>query len=261
MFQFAAAYFALQQNKWELIFFVLELGVLNVFFLISNFDSVVFKTSMSLILLTVVFLYIYLLIIILGLQRYCELQFIKEIIEKHIFFGSTLYLLLIILHIVIIPISTVPIVLFGVAIFGVNIAFVLTTIATVLGSILAFILGKTCGKKFVVWLIGEQKFEKYNKSIRQRGKYYLTVMFLLPIFPDDILCLLAGCSNLKYKEFIIIMLIARPPMIAFTCYVGTGRLIPFSGWGIAVWIAIAVSFVVIFFSMHKLTKKKILNKN
>ena len=36
------------------------------------------------------------------------------------------------------------------------------------------------------------------------------------------------------------MLTLRPIYIVLVCYFGTGQIIPFSGWGIPVWISIFV---------------------
>ena len=41
------------------------------------------------------------------------------------------------------------------------------------------------------------------------------------------------------------MLLVRPIIIALYCYLGTGSIIPFSGWGIPVWIAIFAVCVVL----------------
>ena len=70
-------------------------------------------------------------------------------------------------------------------------------------------------------------------------------MQILPFFPDDILCLVAGLTKMNFPFFLVTMVLVRPAIVATYCYLGSGELIPFSGWGIPVWIAIAVVCVVL----------------
>lgn len=44
----------------------------------------------------------------------------------------------------------------------------------------------------------------------------------------------------EFSFLLAVMVLVRPLIIAAYCYLGNGSLIPFSGWGIPVWIAIFV---------------------
>ena len=37
---------------------------------------------------------------------------------------------------------------------------------------------------------------------------------LLPAFPDDLICMLAGLTNMRVKKFLLILLLAKIPAIA-----------------------------------------------
>ena len=111
-----------------------------------------------------------------------------------------------------------------------------------------FLIGKKLGKKFVIWAIGKDDYSKYSKTL-SKGKYTFFLMMLFPLFPDDILCLLAGATmSMSYTFFIVTNLITRPIGILATCYLASGRLIPFSGWGIPIWIifaALAITSIIL----------------
>ncbi|MDE6104060.1 MAG: hypothetical protein K2G38_00020, partial [Clostridia bacterium] len=63
--------------------------------------------------------------------------------------------------------------------------------------------------------------------------------------PDDILCMVAGRTSMNFPFFFLPMLLVRPLIISAYCYLGNGTLIPFSGWGIPVWIAIFAVCIVL----------------
>ncbi|MDE6614728.1 MAG: VTT domain-containing protein, partial [Clostridia bacterium] len=64
-------------------------------------------------------------------------------------------------------------------------------------------------------------------------------MFLLPFFPDDILCIAAGMTNMTYWQFFALMLITRPINILVMEGAFKGiSAIPLTGYGIPIWIAI-----------------------
>ena len=66
-------------------------------------------------------------------------------------------------------------------------------------------------------------------------------MMLFPFFPDDALCLIAGMTSMSFRFFIVTILLTRPIGIVLTCYLGSGQIIPYHGWGLVIWgISIAI---------------------
>ena len=63
------------------------------------------------------------------------------------------------------------------------------------------------------------------------------------MFPDDMMCMIAGITTMTYGYFTLVCLLTRPVMIGITAYLGSG-MIPFEGWGIPVWIAIVCALFV-----------------
>ena len=114
------------------------------------------------------------------------------------------------------------------------------TIGILIGSYISYAIGKVFGHKIVSWIVGVDNVNKYSEIIRKRGKVFLSLAFLLPMFPDDILCLIAGITDMSFLSFFWITFITRPIGVICMSYFGSGSLIPFSGWGIYVWVAILV---------------------
>ena len=58
-------------------------------------------------------------------------------------------------------------------------------------------------------------------------------MFLLPLFPDDLLCAISGILPIGWGAFIIMQLFTRATSIGGTLLFMSGEVIPYEGWGLA----------------------------
>ena len=165
--------------------------------------------------------------------------------------GILVYILIQIMQVIFLPIPAAIICIVGSIIYGPLLGAVYCSIGILIGSYISFFIGKTFGYKLVSWIVGKDNTEKYTKIIRKRGGFFLAIAFLLPMFPDDILCLISGITNLSFKQFFWITLITRPIGVIAMSYFGGGHIIPFSGWGIYAWMAILICVVTIIVITYK----------
>lgn len=167
-----------------------------------------------------------------------KIERIVEIINSSGAFGKIVYVLLQVLQVVLLPLPAVIFYVPGAMIWGPLTATVLASAGVLTGCIISFFAGRIFGKKVAIWIVGKEQTEKYCEMLGKNGKFPFVIMQILPFFPDDILCIIAGISNMSFTFFIVSMAIIRPIIIAIYCFFGSGVIIPFSGWGIPVWIAI-----------------------
>lgn len=167
-------------------------------------------------------------------------RFILSTKEK----GMIIYVLIQFVQVLSVPIPSMIITLTGVAIYGPFIASFLCSLGVLLGSYCSFFVGKMFGFKIVKWIVGEKNAIKYANIIEKKGKFFLIIAFLLPLFPDDILCLISGLTTMKFKQFFWIALITRPIGVICMSYFGGGYIVPFTGWGLFVWPVILVVAIV-----------------
>lgn len=158
---------------------------------------------------------------------------LKRTIKGFGIWSRLFFLVLQFLQVTFVPLPSAITTLAGTILFGPLQAFLLSITGIFIGSLLAFHLGRKWGKPLARWIIGDS-YEKLEKTLT-KGKYMFFLMLLFPFFPDDMLCLLAGATNMTYRFFINSVLIARPISLFFLCFIGSGQIIPFSGWGIPVW--------------------------
>lgn len=108
------------------------------------------------------------------------------------------------------------------ALFGIYYGFLLSSGAIILGSILAFYLSRIFGKPLVYKFVNKEKIVKYEKLSSSKFSLGLFILFLLPFFPDDILCLMAGLSAMPFSIFIILVIVGRLPGVFVTNLAGAG---------------------------------------
>lgn len=187
-------------------------------------------------------------------EKFSDFDALKAYIRGSGFWGALVFIGLTVFQVVVLPIPEAVTILLGVAIYGATWSFILSVIGTIIGSLISFMLGKVFGRKLCNWMFGAENTEKYARIVSEKGKFLFIIMLLFPAFPDDMLCMIAGITTMSYAYFTMICLITRPVMIGLTAYLGSG-IIPFSGWGIPVWIALGCLMFVTFVVISGLRKK------
>ncbi len=191
-------------------------------------------------------------------ERFDNFDALKSFILDSGFWGVLIFIALTVFQVVVLPIPEAVTILLGVAIYGATWSFVLSVIGTIIGSLISFMLGKVFGRRLCNWMFGEENTEKYAKILSEKGRFLFIIMLLFPAFPDDMLCMIAGITSMSYGYFTLVCLLTRPVMIGLTAYLGSG-VIPLTGWGIPIWIAIACLMFVMFVVIGKI-KTKIENR-
>ena len=100
----------------------------------------------------------------------------------------------------------------GHVLFGPLMGFVYNTTGIFIGSVMAFLLARRYGEVFVKSFVSDQVYDKYIVYL-DKGKFFerfLAMAFILPGFPDDFLCMVAGMSKMTLKKFIWIILLTKP---------------------------------------------------
>lgn len=106
--------------------------------------------------------------------------------------------------------------LVGVLLFGPWWGFVCNYVGICVGSIINFFLGRFYGKPFIRSVTKPQTYEKYIGKIDKgrRFEIFFFLAILLPGFPDDLICMLAGLTKMTVKRYIALLLIGKPFAIA-----------------------------------------------
>jgi len=100
--------------------------------------------------------------------------------------------------------------LVGGMVFGFAKTLIFSVIAVTLGGLAAFGLSRKFGLKLANRWMGEEKVRHYQQVVEGRQTSALFIMFLMPFFPDDLLCFVAGLTDISWKRFTVLSLTTRP---------------------------------------------------
>jgi uncharacterized membrane protein YdjX (TVP38/TMEM64 family) len=174
----------------------------------------------------------------------------QKFLEKAGGWMPILYIILQFLQVVLLPIPSVVSTLAGVALFGAFKATIYSLMGILLGSFLGFYIGRRLGYRAVSWLVGEEVLSRWLNKLKGKDSLILTITFVLPLFPDDILCFIAGLSTMSFLYFAGMCTISRFLGVIATCY--SIELIPFNTWwGLLIWGIIFLVVIIVFIFFYK----------
>jgi uncharacterized membrane protein YdjX (TVP38/TMEM64 family) len=96
-------------------------------------------------------------------------------------------------------------------VFGAGWGFAYSTVALALGSLINFAIGRMLGERFVRRLVSAEAFGRLNRMVTHQGVVAVMIMFIVPGFPKDYLCLLLGLTAMPLKLFALIAALGRMP--------------------------------------------------
>lgn len=213
---------------------IIAICVFSAYAVIKNWEKIIKSLLVLFIFLAFVLVFLFILQKTGFFSVINDTKRLQEWLQKSGAWMPILYILLQYLQVVILPIPTFVSTAAGVALFGPFKTLLFSYVGVVLGSFTAFYIGRKLGYKAVSWIVGEVELKKWQEKLKGKDNFFLTVMFLLPFFPDDVLCFIAGLSSMTDKYFFWMLLITRAIGISSTSY--TLNFIPFTTWwGLLIW--------------------------
>lgn len=186
------------------------------------------------------------------MDRLDSVDELREMIGKTGVWAPLIYILFQFLQVVVLPIPGTLTVGAGVLMFGPLKTSLYSLVGIFLGSLAAFWIGRSLGYRAAAWLVGKDTLDKWMCKIKGKDKVVLGAMFLLPVFPDDVLCFVAGLSTMSWRFFIVLQLISRSISVFATSYSLNGSIIPFTTWwGILCWCLIAAAVAALFWFLFR----------
>ncbi|MCR5741896.1 MAG: VTT domain-containing protein [Gammaproteobacteria bacterium] len=100
--------------------------------------------------------------------------------------------------------------LVSVALFGpTGKAFLVCFTGLVLSSILMDIIGRFGGSKIIEKMVGKKDYEEAQNLVQEKGLVYVPIMYMLPLFPDNAICMVVGATKLKFWIHLIYIVLFR----------------------------------------------------
>ena len=194
----------------------------------------ILRLVLSLFGIGLLILLVYFLFEHLGLTSITR-EGLQEYIKEKGALAPLIFILATFLQVTIIPIPSTVTVLAGSYLFGPWISFIYSYVGLLLGSYFAYFLGKVLGRPYLNWVAGDaKKIDGWLAKMKGKENVVLFFAFLLPFFPDDLLCSVAGMVKTPIFTFSIMQFFTRASSIGATLLFMSGEVIPYSGWGLVV---------------------------
>jgi uncharacterized membrane protein YdjX (TVP38/TMEM64 family) len=88
-------------------------------------------------------------------------------------------------------------------VFGFWPSLLITLCSTVLGSQIAFLIARRWGRSMVYRLAAPQVIQRWDRLSSRQGALFYLFAFLLPIFPSDLMCYVAGLGAISARRFLL----------------------------------------------------------
>jgi uncharacterized membrane protein YdjX (TVP38/TMEM64 family) len=97
-------------------------------------------------------------------------------------------------------------------IFGFIPGLLLSIAGAALGTTVTYYLASFLGTDAVKLIAGEKNYEYFSKRLNSKKAYIIAfLIYLIPGMPKDIVCYLAGVSDMEFKPFLVTSLAGRTP--------------------------------------------------
>lgn len=146
----------------------------------------------------------------------------RELVAQAGPWGPVVFILMQIGQVLVAPVPGQVTGFVGGFLFGPLLGTVYTTIGAAIGFTLIFALARKLGRPFVEYFVDEKILRKFDYLAESKGTFVLFIIFLLPAFPDDVICYIAGLTNIKIRTLVFISLLGRLPGNALLSLTGAG---------------------------------------
>lgn len=165
--------------------------------------------------------------------------------------GKIIYFAICFLQPIILPLPEPITITAGNIVFGKVIGSTLGFLGTILGIITMFIISRVGSNKLKLNLINNKNLEKYNNLVAKNETFILILLFIFPVLPDEIICIGAGLSPIKFKKFVSIALISK--LITIGVYsLSSGFVREILELGFGYQLIIVSIIIIIFMALKKL---------
>lgn len=150
-----------------------------------------------------------------ALNRYYFLFTDREAVKRFVTsFGVAaplVFMTIQILQVIFAPIPGEMTGFIGGYLFGAGKGFLLSTLALTAGSALNFYIGRFLGRRYLRKWIPEDTLARFDRVLKHQGVIVSFILFIIPGFPKDYLCLFLGFSPIPFKIFLVLAGVGRMP--------------------------------------------------
>ncbi len=105
-------------------------------------------------------------------------------------------------------------------IYGFTGGILITWISLTVGGQAAFWLARRYGRPFAKKFVSPPVLDRWDKSAAGQGIEFYVISLVLPLFPNDAMCYVAGLGNMSFRRFLIANIVGRGIASFLTVIIG-----------------------------------------
>ncbi|MBG9546287.1 TVP38/TMEM64 family protein [Cytobacillus firmus] len=240
--------------KWVIITGMAAILVMDFYFISAGRLSRLKYSRLALIymfsLLFIVFITFYLTKILVLTDAYG----LESILREYEAEGKLIFFLVCFLQPILLPLPEAVTLPAGSAVFGPAAAAFLGFTGTISGIIVMFWTARIGGLKLVSRFIKERHLIKYQKYMEKNENTILIMLFVIPILPDEIICVGAGMGGVSFKKFLGIASISKMATSLLLAYsLSLADALSLSGSQLLLVVSVVIG---VFYSVSFMYKKR-----
>jgi uncharacterized membrane protein YdjX (TVP38/TMEM64 family) len=123
-------------------------------------------------------------------------------------------------QVVVAPIPGQLLAVAGGYLFGPPLGATLSVLGVLLGSAVAIGLTRRYGRPYAESVVADGTLAEFDAVVDETGEAGLLVAFLLPVFPDDALCFVAGLTDIPTWRLLVLVALGRTPTFVAAAFLG-----------------------------------------
>lgn len=208
-FVFALLPTVLPIYKWLYLSALLVVLTLDGYFVMTRRNSLMRINRMilyylgAIVLLTLAIFYVSKVIVFTDMYGF------EGLLKEHLHTAKYIFFFISFAQPILLPIPEAVTIPGASAVFGPGVAAAIAFPGTLLGISVMFFAARYGGRKFISKFIKEQQLEKYQKYVSKNETLIMFLLFIIPILPDEIICVGAGIGQVSPKRFLLIASISK----------------------------------------------------
>ncbi|WP_226646056.1 TVP38/TMEM64 family protein [Mesobacillus subterraneus] len=208
-FVFALLPTVLPIYKWIYISALLVVLALDGYFVMTKRNSLMRINRIILYYLGAIVLLILAIFYVSKVVVFTDVYGFEGLLKEHLHTAKYIFFFISFAQPILLPIPEAVTIPGASAVFGPGVAAAIAFPGTLLGISVMFFAARYGGRKFIFKFIKEQQLEKYQQYVSKNETLIMFLLFIIPILPDEIICVGAGIGQVSPKRFLLIASISK----------------------------------------------------
>ncbi|MGV8839560.1 MAG: TVP38/TMEM64 family protein [Bauldia sp.] len=135
--------------------------------------------------------------------------------------------------------------------FGPWLGTLYCAIGGTIGCTVVFVLSRRLGRPFVEAFVSQRALQRFDYLADSGGAVVLLLIFLVPIFPDDIISYIAGLTRVPIHRLVLVALFGRLPGYFLFAFAGERAAAADTTILIAIGVVTLVLFGLLYWQRHR----------